>query len=199
MITPSDHGHTLPDALLQRLGALLSTPDQANPALLIGENSRDILRRALCAHTDSNVDAPGHQPGADVERTAESGLFVIESLVDTSALQHLVDANRRFANALVSHTLERLDQDTGGHVLALLRDRLCERFTVMISNGADAGHHQWRSTDFIALGMRREVSDGRANPPYSLYSFNIGDYKTTPDWLNADHWANPHLFGKVWW
>jgi len=34
---------------------------------------------------------------------------------------------------------------------------------------------------------------------FGLFKYNISDYKTTPDWLNADNWANPEMWGKYWW
>lgn len=43
--------------------------------------------------------------------------------------------------------------------------------------------------DFLSLGMRRLAeadSEGRA-----LYGFDLCNYKTVPDWLNAKYWAHP--------
>ncbi|WP_290652932.1 DUF6231 family protein [Aquisalimonas sp.] len=33
----------------------------------------------------------------------------------------------------------------------------------------------------------------------TLYGFDVGTYKTTPDWLNPRYWANPELWGKYRW
>ena len=29
-----------------------------------------------------------------------------------------------------------------------------------------------------------------------FYTYNIGNYKNSPDWLNSENWANPELWEK---
>lgn len=50
-------------------------------------------------------------------------------------------------------------------------------------------NHPLDFNDFLSLGMHRLVeadSEGRA-----LYGFDLRNYKTVPDWLNAKYWAHP--------
>lgn len=57
----------------------------------------------------------------------------------------------------------------------------------------------WSVADFLGLGFRRLRSARDVRSPYWLYRYDIYDYKITPDWLNARHWANPEQWDKHRW
>jgi hypothetical protein len=93
--------------------------------------------------------------------------------------------------ALVGDALEALPKRDGELLLAGLRDLHARRSVVRL------GHcPRWRDHDLIAFGFHRlatTVSGVR------YFGFDIATYKPTPDWLNADHWANPRLFDRFRW
>ncbi|MDR9433086.1 MAG: DUF6231 family protein [Spiribacter sp.] len=51
----------------------------------------------------------------------------------------------------------------------------------------------------IGLGFHRRPIEGPTTSTRHWYSFDLAHYKTTPDWLNARHWANPELWDKFRW
>jgi hypothetical protein len=58
-----------------------------------------------------------------------------------------------------------------------------------------SGHlSDWENNDLLAFGLVKageyQMGDCRAH----IYQFNILDYKLTPDWFSAEHWAHPHLW-----
>lgn len=95
--------------------------------------------------------------------------------------------------AIVAQTLERLPRENAGMLLSRLRDLHSKRFLTLVHLGGESG---WSNTELIAYGMKR---CGRFPGGYALYRFNIHDYKDTPDWLNAKHWAHPERWGKARW
>ena len=102
----------------------------------------------------------------------------------------------RFDLALVSAGAEAASAASLRHLLAALRDRYAHQLFVAVAMDARA---EPAHTDFIALGMRH-VGDYRDDATtHALYAYNIADYKSTPDWLNSQHWAHPELFDKFRW
>lgn len=105
----------------------------------------------------------------------------------------------RFEMAVVSHVLEYFDRDTAQHLIARLRDVHAQRLIIALSTDDSVEASGLGKNDMLALGLVQVgtyENDGRA---VNLYGFDIDTYKTTPDWLNADYWANPELFDKCWW
>lgn len=93
--------------------------------------------------------------------------------------------------ALVSDTLEHLDQASGSHVLGLLRNYGTQRIAVVVpSNGP------WQFNDFIAMGFRQhaQLADGLV-----LYTYNLDSYNHKRDWNNPRLWANPEMWDKARW
>ncbi len=102
---------------------------------------------------------------------------------------------------IISEALERMDKSDAGRLIAGLRDLHTSRFYAVVPIG---GHwpgqrSSWEPSDLIAYGMglAGQYSDGEK--ALHLYKFDINDYKKTPDWFNADHWANPELWDKYRW
>ena len=103
----------------------------------------------------------------------------------------------RFDFVILRGVLERVDADTGAHLLARLRDVHAKRFCATLNAGND--EHPWQASALIAMGLAhwsRETVDAGI---LEIYGFDLGTYKTTPDWLNARHWAHPQHWGKERW
>lgn len=106
-----------------------------------------------------------------------------------SELQHL----QRHDLGILANTLEQLDRNMAGMLLARMRDCNSRRFVALVPMG-DRWHNQisyWDLGDLLGYGlsvMARYQVDGK---PLYLCQYAIETYKTTPDWLNSKFWANP--------
>ena len=103
--------------------------------------------------------------------------------------------------AIVAHTLEFMDKRDAAVTIARLRDLYSKILYVVLPMGLQWPGLQsyWDHTDLIAFGLRlinRYAVGGR---PVHLYHYDIYNYKTTPDWLNAKYWANPAMWDKSRW
>ena len=103
----------------------------------------------------------------------------------------------RFDFVIMRGVLERVDADTGAHLMARLRDVHTRRFCVVM-NATEAGE-RWQSAQLIAMGLDHWTSETRNGDAVEIYGFDLGTYKATPDWLNARHWAHPEHWGKFRW
>ncbi|MDR9406012.1 MAG: DUF6231 family protein [Spiribacter sp.] len=81
-------------------------------------------------------------------------------------------------------------------LLARLRDLLARQVLVIAPTQAQT---TFNHAGLIGLGFQRWTSPGAEQPERRWYRFDIRDYKSTPDWLNARHWANPELWDKYRW
>lgn len=97
--------------------------------------------------------------------------------------------------ALVAGALESLSIAQGSVLLGRLRDLYARRIWVVLQ----AGKPGLRHGDLMGHGFSRAGRYSLENRPVALYEFDIGTYKTTPDWLSSKHWANPRLFDKYRW
>ena len=105
-------------------------------------------------------------------------------------------ANQRYDLAIVADQLERLDKRQGIELLAGLRNLSVSRMAVLVELAEAA---EWESNDFYGLAMQRDArfeKDGRC---LTLFSYDLAEYKTVPDWLNSKYWANPENFDRYWW
>lgn len=90
--------------------------------------------------------------------------------------------------------------------VARVRNQGSIRMIVIPSHNADALQvadcRSWME-QLLALGfLRKDMNSSDAknptDPSWVLY-FDIHQYKDTPDWLNARHWANPQNWNKFRW
>lgn len=123
-------------------------------------------------------DPQGRLVEEDVAQGAE-GMKVTEvtQIIDTLAESEVVDVVVEAAQW--SPFIAQL--------LASLRDRGNRPIAVHMEGVEDA------KSRMIALGFRG------TELPEPVFNYDIRDYKHTPDWLNARHWANPELWGKYRW
>jgi len=148
-----------------------------------------VLRERLVALAPRTVLVVGALPDLDPQTTlagcAERWLHIAPT------------DSRRIADtgywelALVGDTLEILPKRDGEVLLAGLRDLHARRSVVRL------GHcPHWSDHDLIAFGFHRLAT---TDSGVHYFGFDIATYKPTPDWLNADHWANPQLFERFRW
>lgn len=105
-----------------------------------------------------------------------------------------------FDLVIVEGLLERLDKSQGEQLLARLRDLHGGRFLLTVRIGPRPQQASpWDGNELLALGLilvnRYSDTDGERQ----LYRFDLADYKTTPDWLNARYWAHPERWDKEFW
>lgn len=106
-----------------------------------------------------------------------------------------------FDVAVVLCALESLERREASALLAHLRDVVARRTMVLTRMGEqwrDNVSH-WQRNDFLSYGFHLFGRYTEGGFPVHLYRFDLYDYKPTPEWLNARHWANPELWGKYRW
>lgn len=83
-------------------------------------------------------------------------------------------------------------------LLSRLRDIYARKVLVIVSSGLD--REPWDRHSLVGLGFTPygEAVDA-AGERLCLYQFDIATYKTTPEWLSPDNWANPELWDKYRW
>lgn len=107
----------------------------------------------------------------------------------------LLSLEQRFDIAIVYDFVEHLEKPDVIQVLARLRDFLCPQYCVVVP----LDQANWQLTDMLALGLSKVSSYQKSDTELALFKYSINSYKRTPDWLNADNWANPGMWGKYWW
>ncbi|HDZ56181.1 MAG TPA: hypothetical protein ENI17_03030 [Pseudomonas xinjiangensis] len=105
-------------------------------------------------------------------------------------------ANQRYDLAVVADELERLDKRQGVELIAGLRNLSVSRLAVLVDLQQTP---EWKDTDFFGLALQRHGKFERDDRSLSLFTYDLAEYKSVPDWLNSKYWANPQLFGKYWW
>lgn len=134
--------------------------------------------------------------------------------ISVDKLDELWALNERFDVGLALNIFEHIDRETGNQVLSRLRDVLTSQYCValplahQLTQQTDQQTQQltqqpttplWQLTDLFGFALSKVASYDDTEPRLTLFKYNINDYKKTPDWLNADNWANPQLWGKYWW
>jgi len=176
-----------------------SLPRTPDPHTLICTLVADCQPRSVLTlgHTAARYCAPYLAEHPDCRHTE----IAIATGADDGALLARLDRERHADVAVIAGGLEHLDRATANAVIARLRDLHNARLLVLLPE--KPGEHDishWDLADLSGLGLRLEArtsnSDGET---LLLYGFDIANYKRTPDWLNARHWANPEQWGKHRW
>jgi len=114
-------------------------------------------------------------------------------------LDQIWDLNERFDVGVVLNLFEHLEKTKGHQVLSRLRDVLTPQYCIALPLSQQSSESPWQLTDLFSFALSKVSSYDTNEIGLTLFKYNIEDYKQTPDWLNADNWANPHLWGKYWW
>jgi hypothetical protein len=169
----------------------------------MGQQDLPDLTRRLKAHKPASVLAIGpraddllaiytsEQPDCRITCLDSDGALAADMLLEA------LSSHGRFDFVVVRGELERVDTDSGAHLLARLRDVHCRRFCVVIESNDLAS--RWKTSDLIAMGLAHWASETLGTTALEIYGFDLGTYKATPKWLNARHWANPEQWGKYRW
>jgi Family of unknown function (DUF6231) len=124
----------------------------------------------------------------------------LDRLTNNDVMKQL-QTRGRYDFCFVANVLERTEKTVAGQVLARLRDLHAVRLFVVAPVGEEWSglESAWEMADFIAYGMRLLHSYEQDGKPMQMYKFDMADYKRTPDWLNAKHWAHPERWDKERW
>jgi len=120
--------------------------------------------------------------------------------VNCNELEQLWQFDQPFDTAIVLNLFEHIEKSKGMQVLSRLRDVLSPQYCIALPLSEKTTATEWHLTDLFSFALRKvssyELDD---QSQIGLFKYNINDYKKTPDWLNSDNWANPHMWGKYWW
>lgn len=119
-------------------------------------------------------------------------------------IEQLWQLNQRFDVAIAIDLFEHLEKTKGQQTLSRLRDVLSPQYCICLPVSQHTSNDKWHITDLFSFALSKVSSydvngDESTKQSYGLFKYNINDYKKTPDWLNADNWANPQMWGKYWW
>lgn len=121
--------------------------------------------------------------------------------VDRDTLCGQLDELAIFDVVLLAGVLENLARYEAETLIGRLRDlhsRHLFMFVRMGNGWSDLKSH-WRRNDLLAYGFSLHGRYKENDREYHLYRFELETYKTTPEWLNSQYWANPELFDKFRW
>lgn len=135
----------------------------------------------------SHLDIERHRPRCRVDYIADDNCMA------------QLEGRERYDLGLIYGVLERVDKSTGEVLIGRMRDLYARQFYVLAPLTPAGVKDAWRPTDFLAFGMRRLGEYKGDAGTRHLYAFDIDSYKTTPEWLNARHWAHPELWDKHRW
>ncbi len=79
--------------------------------------------------------------------------------------------------------------------IAKLRTYHPTNLIILVGYGNNLEPNQFHG-ELMSYGFKNLFSQKLQNIFYDLYEYNIIDYKTKPEWLNSDYWANPELWKK---
>jgi len=167
------------------------------------QSAEALLERQLEAFAPRSILALGDTASGLVQgfcrQASDCDLVSLDASQAADELLSRADS-RRHDFGLVAGFLEQVDKETGNAVLARLRDVLVRRLCVVVEDphGEDR-EARWSNAEMAAFGfsfLGRFKIQGR---DLELYGFDIANYKQTPEWLNARHWANPERWNKDRW
>ncbi len=98
--------------------------------------------------------------------------------------------NVHFDYAVLTDLPGALTHASAEALIARMRDINAQKVFWVLGEAAP-----WTPKDAISLGFHQLQQD----KGFTLYGFDINNYKSTPDWLNAKHWANPERWNQNRW
>ncbi len=100
--------------------------------------------------------------------------------------------------SLICGCLEDLTDAEGSEFLGRLRNLSSPKFCLLIEDR----HPIWNARSLAGFAIEQLAQEPFALPSGQLvraFGYDLTTYKRTPDWLNADFWANPGRWNKDFW
>jgi len=157
------------------------TPSTGNATVLVGAQVEPITASLTSSFYDHRFDFVADPMAVIANINANSS----GNQTDSVELVCLLDAFQELTN---------LNRE---HVLCALRDSMVRRILHFEYEPTD--EDGWSLTNSLSLGFRRIDKGASSQGPWQLFEFDINSYKSTPGWLNADHWCNPHQWERNRW
>jgi len=117
----------------------------------------------------------------------------------SAEFDELTKLEERFDVAIALNWFEHLNKIQGQQTLSRLRDVLSPQYCICLPISQSINNTDWHLIDLFSFALSKVAIYSLEDKRYGLFKYNIHDYKKTPDWLNADNWANPNMWGKYWW
>ncbi len=112
------------------------------------------------------------------------------------------DAEQSLANLewyefiIIADTLEYLSIEQAEQLISRLRDLHGKLLWAIVP---DSQEQNYSGRHAVAQGMRRVSTDQFHQGRSQWYEYSLAFYKPIPQWLNAEHWANPDQWNKTRW
>lgn len=119
--------------------------------------------------------------------------------IQSTEINTLWSEKMAFDVAIVINLFEHIDKTKGMQVLSRLRDVLSPQYCLALPLSPRSEEQHWSVIDLFSFALSKVATYQVDELKYGLFKYDISDYKKTPDWLNADNWANPQMWGKYWW
>ena len=112
-----------------------------------------------------------------------------------------IQGMQRVDLAVIAHALEMMEKRRAQNLLAALRDLYskCLMVAVRLGDNWPGLISHWQDNELLGFGMQQVARYEQDERPIGIYEFNIQDYKVSPDWLSARHWAHPELWDIYRW
>ena len=173
------HAENYPRELFFDIETLLNVA-QPNRILLLGDTSAEFLDNYIEQKEILNQSCSVTQ-------------------LPSSEFAELAALDERFDVAIALNWFEHLNKTQGQQTLSRLRDVLSPQYCICLPISQSVNSVDWHLTDLFSFALSKVATYSHNEKNYGLFKYNIHDYKKTPDWLNADNWANPNMWGKYWW
>ena len=120
--------------------------------------------------------------------------------ITSEDINQLWQTQKAYDVAIAVNLFEHLEKAKGMQVLSRLRDVLSPQYCIALPTSKTTSNTDWHLTDLFSFALSKVTEYSQTDGTnIGLFKYNISDYKKTPDWLNADNWANPQMWGKYWW
>lgn len=173
--------HTARDQIAFDIDTLINEC-QPNSILTIGEQTKSFVSNYVAQKNSLNQKC------------------IVRSVSFQDSLAYLQES-ARYDVGVVADTLEFLDKDESGQLIARLRDLHTARFVLVIRIGDQWQDLKsvWQTVDLLGFGMKLVNRYHVDDKPIHIYKYDITTYKKTPEWLNSKNWANPQLWDRFRW
>jgi len=172
---------TYPNSILFDIETLVNAV-QPQRILLVGNQSTDFLASYL-------------EQKQLLNQTCHITHIKVDKLGKLSSL------DQRFDVGIAIEVFEHIDKTEGQRLLSKLRDVLCTQYCISLPITHVNKQETWGNTDLFAFALSQVscYENEDENRQYAVYKYDLNNYKHTPDWLNADNWANPDMWNKYRW